>query len=239
MGIIYSYIKLVGRLAGNDLEKNIMSLLPKGDDLVYLDCGCDNGEKTISRAGHIGTDRIFGIELIKKRAKLAVKRGVKVSNFNLNEKWEYLDKQFDIITATEVVEHLVDLDNFFLEARRVLKKDGILIVSTENLASFHNIFALILGNQPSTGPYLSRLFSIGYHPCNCYQKDKERILMPPHLNVMTKKALASLFNFFRFKILSIKGSGFYPFPPPLAQIFSFFAKNYASYVVVKGVKIDD
>lgn len=239
MGIIYSYIELVGRLAGRDLEKNVMSLLPKGDDLVYLDCGCDNGEKTIKRAEYIGTDKIFGVELVGKRAKLALKRGIAVSNFNLNRKWNFSDERFDVITATEVVEHLIDLDNFFLEAKRVLKKNGILIVSTENLASFHNIFALILGNQPFTGPYLSRLFSVGYHPYNCYRKDKERLLMPPHLNVMTEKALTSLFNFFKFKILSTKGSGFYPFPPPFSNIFSFFAKNHASYVVVKGVRTND
>lgn len=236
MGIISSYVRWLGKKAETGIERTVRDFIPKGSHLSYLDCGCDDGAKTIGRANVIGTKNISGIEIITSRAELAIKRGIRIYDFDLNDVWNIPNNSFDVVTATEVVEHLIDLDNFFDQIKRVLKKGGKLIISTENLASPHNIFALILGSQPFTGPYLSCKFSVGYQPVNCYRNSKKRVLMPPHLNVMTKKALIRLLELNGFKILGIKGIGFYPFPPFLAGVLSLLAKNYATYVIVEAIK---
>ena len=56
------------------------------------------------------------------------------------------DEQYDVIVASEIMEHILDLDRFFSEIKRVLKKDGKLIITTPNMCRTFNIFALIYGN---------------------------------------------------------------------------------------------
>lgn len=233
MSILGSYIKYLGEKAGEEIENRVGQLLPSGQDLVYLDCGCDDGVKTIKRANIISTKRIFGIENQPGRAILSKKSGVNVKVVDLNKKWPFKDESIDCITATEVVEHLINLDNFFNETRRILKRGGKIIISTDNLAGYHNIFALLIGNQPYTGPYLSRIFPIGHRPHAKYYKDSR---MDPHINVMTAKALNELLLAYGFKILNFSGVGFYPIFPLLARIFANIDKYHASYAVILAEK---
>lgn len=234
MGTLRSYLNYLGKIAEDEIEEKVYSFLPCGKNISYLDCGCDDGIKTSKRAKVIGTKRILGIEGQESRAKKAQRLGIKILVANLNKKWPLQSGSVDCITATEVIEHLIDLDNFFSEAKRVLRKNGSIIISTENLAGYSNIFALLLGNQPYTGPYLSRVYPIGHRP---YGKFYERKLpMDPHVNVMTAKALEQLVCVHGFKIEISCSAGFYPFPPPFFQLFAKLDKNHASYIVVKAIK---
>ena len=137
------YIEYLGRCVDNDLEKMVLKFLPKGKNIKYLDIGCFDGVKTLKRAGYIGTKYISGIDLPTPGAKMAEKNGVKVIYSDLDKKWPLADKSVDCITATEVIEHSVDVDNFLSEIKRILKPNGRLIITTDNLAGYHNIFALI------------------------------------------------------------------------------------------------
>ena len=132
------------------------------------------------------------------------------------------------------MEHLSDLDNFFSESKRILKPGGKIIISTENLAGYHNIFALLMGDQPYTGPYLSKAFPVGHKPCSKFYQGKN--IAYPHLNVMTTKALRQLLSRYGFKVKGISGIGFYPLPPFLASLLASFDKYHASYCVVVAEK---
>jgi 2-polyprenyl-3-methyl-5-hydroxy-6-metoxy-1,4-benzoquinol methylase len=59
-----------------------------------------------------------------------------------------------------MIEHLRDTDGFMIELQRVLKPGGIAVISTNNLASWHNIVALMLGAQPFPADVSSN-FAIG------------------------------------------------------------------------------
>ena len=48
------------------------------------------------------------------------------------------DNFFDTVVAGELIEHLENPEKFLTEAKRVLKKDGILIISTPNKKSLVN-----------------------------------------------------------------------------------------------------
>ena len=234
MNILGKYIKYLGSKIEQEIEDKVGKLLPAGRNLVFLDCGCDDGEKTIARAKKIGTKKILGFENIPERAMLARKKGVKVYACDLNKKWPLKDASVDCLTATEVIEHLIDLDNFFNESKRVLRKKGKIIVSTENLAAYHNIIALFFGTQPYTGPYLSNVYPIGHRPCGkFYQKE---LPMDPHLSVMTTKALKQLLIAYDFKLEYISPVGFYPLPPPLFKLFAQLDKYHASYIIIKASK---
>jgi len=230
MGYLSSYIKMLGREASGDIERLVYKFLPKNDRAVYLDCGCWDGEKTLKRGKLIGTKNIFGVEVINKARVLSEKRGIKTYNFDLNLKWSVKSKSFDVITATEVIEHLIDLDNFFSEVKRALKDRGKLIISTENLAGYHNIFTLLLGNQPYTGPYLSRRFSVSRGPSSEFYDKGISGYMNPY------KALILILKKYGFTILKNQGVGFYPLPFPFSKIMPSIDKYHSSYAVVLARK---
>ncbi len=50
----------------------------------------------------------------------------------------FKDRSFNGVVAFDVVEHLVNPDLFFHEARRVLKPRGLLVLTTPNISSFGN-----------------------------------------------------------------------------------------------------
>jgi len=61
-----------------------------------------------------------------------------VADFN-KDKLPFPNKKFDTIVAGEIIEHIVELPFFIKECRRVLKDDGVLIITTPNatgLSSF-------------------------------------------------------------------------------------------------------
>lgn len=62
----------------------------------------------------------------------------------------YSDNFFDMIIASEIVEHLIMPPKaFFRKLYRVLKPGGKLIVTTPNFASLLNIIQIMRGNNPS------------------------------------------------------------------------------------------
>ena len=65
-----------------------------------------------------------GVEYLKKEG-LDIREG-DAQNFDLNE-------QFDVIIASRIIDHLLNLDGFFLSCQRNLKGGGILIVSDDNI----------------------------------------------------------------------------------------------------------
>lgn len=225
------YIEYLGNSVDAELERQLLNLLLQGEKVIYLDIGCYDGKKTMGRARRIGTKNIKGIDLPTIGARIARKRGVEVVYADLDKKWPLKSNSIDCITATEVIEHMADTDNFLTEVTRVLKPGGTVIITTDNLAGYHNIFALILGNQPYTGPFLSRIYPIGHRPFAKYYTNKSYSQMRPHLNVMTARALRQLLTYYGFEIVNQGGAGMYPLPPFIANIAALIDKNHASHTL--------
>jgi ubiquinone/menaquinone biosynthesis C-methylase UbiE len=62
--------------------------------------------------------------------KVAQKRHISYVVSGDAEKLAFADKSFDVVLASEVVEHLWNPESFFAEAYRILKSKGYLIVET-------------------------------------------------------------------------------------------------------------
>lgn len=59
----------------------------------------------------------------------------------------YENDFFDVVMAEEIIEHLFDTDFFLEECKRVLRGEGILILTTPNLCYYKNVRQILRGNQ--------------------------------------------------------------------------------------------
>lgn len=108
-----------------------MRNMPKGKCRV-LDVGCGYGT-LIERVRAAGHD-CFGVEPDPAAVVVAKKRGLKVK-LGVVEKLPYHGGSFDVVVLTEVIEHLPAPDKALAEINRVLKKGGLVIVTTPNVVS--------------------------------------------------------------------------------------------------------
>lgn len=117
-----------------------------------LDIGC-----------HIGTDlfqlpkvnpnaKFWGIDIssdaisyAKKLAKLRGEKSIYFKVADANKPLPFPESYFDVVLASEVIEHLHYPQQFLKEVRRILKSSGNLIVSTPNDKSIVNKIARFLG----------------------------------------------------------------------------------------------
>jgi SAM-dependent methyltransferase len=95
-------------------------------------------------------------------------QSTKVAVVNLNtEKLPYGDAEFDLVTCTEVIEHLEHYRETLQEAYRVLNENGTLVVTTPNILNLKSrIRFLIFGFYNLFGPLHFResaLHSTGGH----------------------------------------------------------------------------
>jgi 2-polyprenyl-3-methyl-5-hydroxy-6-metoxy-1,4-benzoquinol methylase len=114
--------------------QNISSLTDqKLSQLKLLDVGCSNGA-FIFMANRLGV-QCEGIEPAKEAALAAQKAGLQVHHGYLEE--SNLQKEsYDIITLFEVIEHLKKPVGLLNECKKLLKKNGILVIRTANSDSW-------------------------------------------------------------------------------------------------------
>lgn len=138
---------------------------------------------------------------------------------------------FDAVFANQVIEHLTDLDNFVQEVHRVLKPGGYAVLCTENHSSWNNIFALLIGDQPFTGPHISKKFLVGPHP---FQQSIDSIADKiEHNKVLSYRAFKQLFILHGFDV-DIKGSGYYPLPMFFAKALQRVDKAHCACLTMKA-----
>lgn len=172
-------------------QKNIFSLLEYNPFALLLDLGCGNGKFTKAVAQKIGTKNVTFVDIEQDQPG--------VIKSDLNKKFPFKNNSYDVIISNQVIEHIQNTDNFISEIKRVLKVGGYAIISTENLSSWHNILALILGLQP---------FSLDHsHPLS-----KITVPIAPkhgHVKAFSYFGLKKLLLRFGFKIVSVKPAGYF------------------------------
>lgn len=126
-------------------KARIISLLGDVTDKVVLDVGCAGGYFG-EELKKLGAREVSGIDLSTPAVTEAEKRLDKAFVTDIQtEKTSFSDNYFDIIIFSEVIEHLLFPERALLELRRVLKDDGMIIVTTPNLLVFSNRVRMMLG----------------------------------------------------------------------------------------------
>ena len=105
----------------------------------YVDIGCGDGFNTLIIGQKLQCQEVHGVDIDEDRILSASKRGIITIKADINrERLPLAENSADIVTALEVIEHLVNPDNMLQEIYRILKPGRYLVITTPNLASYIN-----------------------------------------------------------------------------------------------------
>ena len=108
----------------------------------------------------------------------------------------FKDETFDVVTSFDLIEHLINPDDFLAEAFRVLKRGGKIVISTPNLADFYSRITFLFGYTPFS--YDSSKFRIAT-PFSLFESNRG------HKSVFTYKGLKQLLPIYEFKVIRTEG----------------------------------
>lgn len=181
-----------------------------------LDVGC--GTCKISKNINKECD-LYGIEISKSLAEIAAKKGVKVSLMNIEtEKYPFNTEYFDMVFSGEVIEHIIDTDNYLFEINRVLKKGGYFVMSFPNVNQPISWMAMILFDFPP-------MFSSRYKSA--------------HVRDYTLRIIKKVLKLYGFEILEIRGSYVHPFTNILSQKLAHIIPRLSEQIIITSRKRED
>ena len=160
------YIKdTITKKFGNKSEKFPLK------DINILDIGCGGGllSEPLSRLGA----KVTGIDASDRNIKIA-KTHLEKSKLDIDyycsspENFEAKEK-FDVVLNMEIVEHVDNVDFFFLKSSELLKKDGLMFIATLNKTLKSYVFAII------GAEYILKWLPIGTHDWNKFLKPDDLI----------------------------------------------------------------
>lgn len=193
--------------------KNILELFKNVKGLSILDVGCSYGYlgAKLKKRGA----KVTGIDISKRAINRArrILDNAKVVDLN-SEKIPFKNATFDMIVASEVIEHLFFPNSFLKELHRILKKGGILIITTPNLLYWGNRLNFLLGK---------------------FKYTQEGIFDESHIHFFTYKTLIEELKTNKFKIVSEKHV--YPGPKVLTLVKNMRPSLFSYQMAFKAKKL--
>jgi SAM-dependent methyltransferase len=186
----------------DDIHERVLALLladPRAASWrTYLDIGAGNGD-LIRRVTARMPLQASACDYTSELMRLPGQR-VDVANLN-HDALPYADASFDVVTATEVIEHLEDFRRIVREIHRVLRPGGVCILSTPNILNLNSRLRFLwFGFWNLFGPLPVRhgeLFTTGGHinPVSWFyvahaMLDAGLADLEPHVDKLQRSALA-------------------------------------------------
>lgn len=190
-------IEFLKSLYWEDQKRIILQILKKSPRSI-LDVGCRTGdflmhfEDTIIREG---------VEISNYCTEIANKRGLRIYNDNLES--INFDKKYDIVSAYNILEHLIDPLSFLDKLNSIINKNGLLVI--------------LIPTHESLREKLLMRFNKRWH----------MYVPPEHLNFISKRFLDSYLSKYNFQLIEryySSGGIFNPFKriPLINALFNKF-----------------
>jgi SAM-dependent methyltransferase len=210
------YLTWVFRETEEANRRAILEALPGGVGGALLDLGTSSGEFTIRVARRVAADHTVGVELLPAHARAAETLGIEVVQHDLEDGLPFESGLFRVVHANQVIEHVRRTDRLVREIRRVLAPGGVACISTNNLASWHNIVSLALGLQPMP-LHVSDERIIG-NPLNPEHGREHVDVGRTHVRLFTARSLVELCRLHGLDRMAVRAVGYYPLPPGIGRI---------------------
>lgn len=162
---------------------------------------------------------VHGLDMDEKALEIATQKGLIVKLLNIEKNaFPYASEFFDLVIISEVIEHIIEYHHVLDEIYRVLKKNGIVILTTPNLNSTENMFKLLRGKDVL--PIYSR---------ECTSK---------HLRLFSGDSLRTLFWMHAFQTVNVD---YVNYPPKsvlgyLKKLLCFFFPQLGVIILFKAYK---
>jgi len=169
---------------------NINSKSKPLKNIELLDIGCGGGllSEPMCRLGA----KVTGIDASQKNIYVASyhskKNKLKINYLCSSPENIKLKKKFDVILNMEVVEHVDDLNLFLKKSSLMLKKNGLMFISTLNKTLKSYVFAII------GAEYVLKWLPVGTHDWNKFVKPEELVNITKNNNLELIKIDGVFFN---------------------------------------------
>jgi SAM-dependent methyltransferase len=215
---------------------------------IYLDLGCHVGYNTDRVRQVVMPRQTIGLEFDPVSAAAARARDIEAVCHDLNQPIPLAAGSIDIVTVYDVIEHLVETWQFITEVYRVLRPGGRVVIDSPNLAAWHNVFSLVLGYQPTSGPHLVSIADSDFKVVASMHRrdhnlDEQANLrttnvskMHRHIVVPAYRSLRRVLQQAGFEIENSWGYGYYPFPPLLSTWLCKLDIGHAHHYLIKARK---
>jgi ubiquinone/menaquinone biosynthesis C-methylase UbiE len=202
----------------------------------FLDIGCGIGF-FMSHLGKVRSDiKQYGTDYSAYNLKKAKKLPYEFTKSNIEEGLPYEDGTFHTVYAAELIEHLINPDFFFQESGRVLKKNGVLIVTTPNLVAWYNRILMLFGIMPMFYELSTTSPKVGSGLLKNIKKGKIPV---GHIRIFTVRALRDLCEANGFSVETVKGAHFAALPKPVRwidDIFKVYPRLASGIIIVARKK---
>jgi methionine biosynthesis protein MetW len=125
----YQNQELDADLRRRDRLEFLFSQIPSG--LQILDVGCGPG---VDISFLIESNEVHGVDIADEALKIASEQGIITHRLDLSQvkQLPFSEESFDIVIATDILEHLFLPEKLLMEIRRLLKTSGLAILSVPN-----------------------------------------------------------------------------------------------------------
>jgi len=173
----------------NKRGKEALKLVESGERM--LDVGC--GEGIFCYYAKEKYDEVYGIDISQSVINFAQKFGIRLFKMDVDEGIFFENEFFDCVTCLDVIEHVKEPRFLISEISRVLKRGGILVLTTPNFLQLRFILYLILKKK---------------FPKTSSAKTHEILWDGGHIHYFTLKDIEELLEQNNFKIEYKKGGWF-------------------------------
>jgi len=209
-----------------------------------LDVGCGDGSFLFRYIDY--KPKLFcGIEASPELMKKAAAKGIQVQAVDLNGVWPYADNTFDAVHCSQVIEHLHNTRLFAHEILRVLKPGGTAFITSENLTSFLNTGAMMLGYTPFTlmrccGWFLGNPLGLhaGEHvPEGVPMTDPAFAGVTGHVRALSVVQAEELFEKVGFVNVRVSSIGLMPLPDWIGKPLEGLMYRRGHLLLIEAVKL--
>jgi 2-polyprenyl-3-methyl-5-hydroxy-6-metoxy-1,4-benzoquinol methylase len=194
------------------------------DHRIVVDVGCGAGTGLTSMFDGALRSCLIGVDLSRDSLLRASERGVAPVESDIDGcSLPFRTDSVDVVVLDEILEHVAHTDILVDEAFRILKPNGVLLVSTPNLASWFNRIALIFGIQPAFS-------EVSYR--KIYGRPGTEVV--GHLRLFTARSLRSFLSESGFRVEKFSGVSFGALPRwlrPLDRLMSLLPTLAGGLVV--------